>query len=220
VESSESIEALAGALAKAQSEIEDAVKDAKNPHLKNRYASLTSVLASVRPALSRHGLAVTQWPSHDGEEVEVVTVLVHASGEWMRGRCSAPYQAGRGQSSVQAVGSAITYLRRYSLMALVGIAPEDDDGNAAAGRRTREPRDARAARQSTHDWTWEADRALFCAELGRLDPPVPYDVLARWCVAHDRLRPSQMAPANRVKALRWLQDGGAATVHAWSQEGA
>ena len=128
MQKSESIAALAAALAKAQGEMENAGKNSVNPHFKSRYADLAEILNTVRPVLSKHGLAVTQFPAFEGNLAHVETILTHASGEWMSGTCSAPVQ----KSDPQGVGSALTYLRRYSLAAVCGLAQEDDDGHTAS----------------------------------------------------------------------------------------
>jgi hypothetical protein len=130
---SETIGALAAALAKAQGEIENATKNAKNPHFKSNYADLAEILNTARPVLARHGIAVVQSPSYEQGEVQLATLLLHSSGEWIRGISAAPAT----KQDPQGVGSAVTYLRRYSLAAFVGIAQEDDDGNAASATRQR-----------------------------------------------------------------------------------
>lgn len=124
---SESIAALATALAEAQGEIENATKNSQNPHLKNRYADLAEILNTVRPVLSRHGLAVSQHPAFADNMVQVETILLHKSGEWMASTITTPVQ----KADPQGVGSAVTYARRYSLAAIVGLSQEDDDGHAA-----------------------------------------------------------------------------------------
>lgn len=126
----DSIAELAKALAKAQGEIENASKNAANPHFKSKYADLAEVLNTVRPVFSLHGLSVLQMPSFDGGIASVETMLMHTSGEWISNTCSAPVS----KNDAQGVGSAITYLRRYSLAAFAGIAQEDDDGNSASAR--------------------------------------------------------------------------------------
>jgi hypothetical protein len=124
---SESISALSASLAKAQGELENASKNANNSHFKSRYADLAELLNTVRPVLSKHGLAVIQMPSFDSGVVSIETLLTHSSGEYVSSICSAPVT----KQDAQGVGSAITYLRRYSLAAFCGIAQEDDDGNEA-----------------------------------------------------------------------------------------
>ena len=131
---SESIAALATALATAQGEIENASKNAQNPHLKSRYADLAEVLNTVRPVLSRHGIAFTQMPSLSEGVVSVETMLIHKSGEWIASTISAPLN----KQDSQAVGAAISYCRRYSLAAVVGIAQEDDDGESTIGKSNKQ----------------------------------------------------------------------------------
>ena len=127
MQKSESIAAMAAALAEAQGEVENATKNSQNPHLKNRYADLAEILNTVRPVLSRHGLAVSQHPSYSDGMVHVETIMLHKSGEWMSSTISTPVQ----KQDPQGVGSACTYARRYSLAAIVGLSQEDDDGHAA-----------------------------------------------------------------------------------------
>jgi hypothetical protein len=135
LDSSASFGKLADALAKAQAEMRGATKDAVNPHFKNRYADLASVWDAWRVAGPKNGLAVMQIPVRCNEKsVTIRTVLAHASGEWMASTLTMPVTKG----DAQGVGSAMTYARRYALSAMVGIAPEDDDGNAATGADRRQ----------------------------------------------------------------------------------
>lgn len=128
MEQSETIGALAAALAKAQGAMRGAIKDANNPHFKSKYADLASVWDACRDALSANGLSVIQAPGPcEGNQLSVTTILAHSSGEWMRERLTIPLS----KVDAQGYGSAVTYGRRYALSAMVGIAPEDDDGNAA-----------------------------------------------------------------------------------------
>jgi hypothetical protein len=119
---------LFAALAKAQNTVENATKGSINPHFKNRYADLAEVLNTVRPVFSSHGLSVIQNPSFDGSLVSVTTALCHEGGGYITAIASCvPMKA-----DAQGVGAATTYLRRYSLAAVTGVAQEDDDGQAAA----------------------------------------------------------------------------------------
>lgn len=127
---SQDIGQLAGALAKAQGSIKGAVKDSENPYFKSLYADLASVWDACRGALSANDLAVIQTTEPDDKGVVVVTTLAHKSGEWMRGKLRVIPP----KNDAQAIGSAITYCRRYALAAMVGIAQVDDDGNAATGK--------------------------------------------------------------------------------------
>lgn len=128
---SDEITELAAALAAAHAEIEDATKDARNDHFKSRYADLAAVKAVIREPLAKHGIFVIQ-PSrtevvHDSFWVEVDTVLMHKSGQFMSECLRMPVS----KADAHGVGSAVTYARRYGLMAMLNIAADDDDGNAA-----------------------------------------------------------------------------------------
>ena len=124
---SEQINELAAALAKAQGQIEGAKKDSINPHFKNRYADLASVWDACREALTTNGLSVVQSAENCEAGYGVTTMLLHTSGQWMRGTLYLK----PAKDDPQGAGSALTYARRYALAAMIGIAPEDDDANAA-----------------------------------------------------------------------------------------
>lgn len=127
---SESIDQVAGALASAQGEYTAAIKNKKNPHFGNWYADLSSIFEATRPALSKHGLALAQFPEVVEGRVKVISLLAHKSGQWLEDTLSLK-PAG---DTPQAVGSAITYAKRYGAEAILGISGEDeDDGNAAQG---------------------------------------------------------------------------------------
>jgi hypothetical protein len=133
-ETSESTAKLDAALSKAQGEFSAATKDAENPAFKangktSKYADLSSVWSAIRPALSKHGIAVTQWPIHsDDNKLHMVTRLGH-EGEWIRAEFSIPVT----KHDAHGYGSATTYAKRFSLAAAVGvIVDDDDDGNAAS----------------------------------------------------------------------------------------
>jgi len=121
---------LFAALAKAQAEIKGALKDSTNPHFKSRYADLASVVEACSGPLAKHGIARLQIPYSAGENIGVTTILGHSSGQWISGRLAVKPM----KFDAQGAGSVVTYLRRYALAAMVGVAPEDDDGEAAAGR--------------------------------------------------------------------------------------
>lgn len=133
----ENVAKLAAALAKAQGEIKPALKDSSNPAFKGtKYADLTAVWDACREALKTNGIAVVQAPNFDGQEVWLETTLLHSSGEHITGR----YPLRPTKSDPQGYGSALTYARRYSLAAMIGVvADDDDDGNAATKRDGGEP---------------------------------------------------------------------------------
>jgi len=139
MKTSESIKELSTALSKAQAEIKGAEKDADNPFFNSSYATLDSVWQACRAALTKQGLSVAQGAEGDGDTVKVVTRLMHSSGEWIESELTVkPMKMKSDRTDTekvvtpQSLGSALTYARRYSLAAMVGVAPEDDDGNAAS----------------------------------------------------------------------------------------
>jgi hypothetical protein len=127
--SSQSIANLTASLVKAQARIEGAAKDKTNPHFRSKYADLSSVVEAIKGPITDQGLAYTQ-VLHDADaSAKVETIILHSSGEWLScGVISVPVS----KHDAQGYGSALTYARRYSLSAAFGVAPEDDDGNAAA----------------------------------------------------------------------------------------
>lgn len=129
---SETMKELYTALAKAQGQIEGASKERENSHFKSKYADLASVWDAIRAPLSANGLCVVQLPepSADGKMV-LRTILAHSSGA----QIETVYPLNPVAQTPQGYGSAITYARRYTLMAITGVAPEDDDGNAASGHK-------------------------------------------------------------------------------------
>ena len=128
--SSESIAKLTEALSKAQGVIEGAKKDADNPFFKTTYADLSSVWRACRGPLSENGLAIMQTVETCNDKYILVTTLSHSSGEWMRSFMPILLVKHDPQSLV----SSITYCRRASLAAMVGVCPSDDDGESAMCR--------------------------------------------------------------------------------------
>lgn len=129
---SESIKELAGALAKAQAEFGRAQLDAQNPHFRNSYATLTSIVEACRGPLSKNSLALVQTIITKEGKPSLETMLLHASGEWM----GFDFDLYVDKPTMQGLGSAITYARRYGIQTLLGIvADEDDDGNASEPAR-------------------------------------------------------------------------------------
>ncbi|EEK91793.1 recombination protein, phage associated [Bacillus cereus BDRD-ST24] len=114
---------------KFNSEVNKIAKDADNPFFKNNYATLDTIIDEIRPILSKHGLSIMQIPSGDGQNVTLKTLLLHESGEWLE---SDELTMKPVKNDPQAVGSCITYARRYSLAAFLSLnTGEDDDGNGA-----------------------------------------------------------------------------------------
>lgn len=116
------------AFVKAQKGFAPALKTSTNPHFKSRYADLAACVEAVIDALNDNGIGLIQKTHQDERGVTVETMFVHESGESMSG---GTLHVPAAKQDPQGYGSALSYCRRYSLMAACGIAPEDDDGNAA-----------------------------------------------------------------------------------------
>lgn len=145
---SEQLNELGAALAKSQGQIEGAKKDSSNPFFKSKYADLASVWDACRAQLSGNGLSVTQCPEESENGVAIETMLLHSSGQWIKSRYTMPVS----KIDAQAVGSAITYARRYALAAIVGIAPEDDDGNSATKAKPEEKTKSKIEQYPETEW--------------------------------------------------------------------
>jgi len=126
---------IAAALAAAQRAMGKALKQSNNPHFRSKYADLGNVMDACLPALNDNGIAVFQPAGCDDRGEYISTVLIHESGE--RLECRVPLIVNK--NDMQGYGSAVTYARRYGLMCMAGIAPEDDDGNAAAAAAPAKP---------------------------------------------------------------------------------
>lgn len=209
---------LAKALAKAQGAMTSAKKSAVNPHFKSKYADLAEVIDSIRKPLSDNGIAFTQLNTTDETgTVSVTTMLMHESGEFIGSTFSAKPQ----QANVQGYGSTITYLRRYSAMAIAGLASDDDDGEASTGRASMPQaslpagaRDVQTAANrvaktfnttasNVEHSSWSVDKVPFHEAIDEMG--INYDHLAGLCEKMGRPRPSQMDTAQRGKILEWLR---------------
>ena len=131
MEKSETIGELAKALVKVQAELQPAVKGQVNPFFKSSYANLLEIWEVCRKPLTDNGLSVTQIAESEEGKAILETVLMHESGEWIKGRL--PLMPIK--QDPQGQGSAITYARRYSLAAIVGVSTEDDDAEAATSHK-------------------------------------------------------------------------------------
>ena len=220
-------QALYAALAAAQAELPPAVKDAKNPHLQNRYADLASCWTACRAVLPRHGLAVMQRGVQlpDGKWA-LQTILTHRDGYAVEGLTPLIYSEAKGLTAMQALGSALTYARRYGLAALVGLTADDDDGNGAGSPPppttappppsnnppTYVPREQRAANAEA-----QIDRAACLEKLGglcldaQLSEPELHRYLAGKLGYHgstEAIPPGMLAglirPENWQKCLAWF----------------
>ena len=138
IEFSPTLANIAKALIVAQGNMDAVFKDSTNPHFRSKYADLPSCVNATKPALQAAGIALIQaaTSSPDASVIFVETMFLHESGEWVRSRLGLrPVK-----SDPQGAGSALTYGRRYTLLAMCGVAPEDDDDGNAASRSPRTPR--------------------------------------------------------------------------------
>ncbi len=153
--SSENLNEIATALAKAQGAIINPGKDSTNPHFQSRYADLAAGLNAIRASLSSNGIAIVQATSMDGDVMMLETRLTHSSGQWI----ASDYPVCKFPTKHQEAGSALTYARRYSLFSMVGIAGDDDDGNEASKDATPAPqRKAAPTREPSLSSAESADR--------------------------------------------------------------
>src|SRR5271170_44596 len=186
MQQSTEIKNLAAAFSKFQAEVDNVPKDAINPFFKSKYASLENVIDTVRPHLAKHGLSVSQFPDGDG----LTTILMHSSGEWL----SAPSKMTPKDATPQGQGSAITYLRRYALSAVLGLATEDDDDGNAASAPAKAPAASKTAPQK------------------RANPPVYKSPGIKEQEAKKRIADliikltDEEAPSDKSEAAKWYGD--------------
>jgi hypothetical protein len=137
---SETIAELATALSKAQGQIEAATKASVNLGFKSKYADINALRDTIREPLAVNDLSLLQFPRTLEGRVEVETMILHKSGEYMAETLSMPV----GKNDAHGIGSAITYARRYGMSALLNLAADDDDGNAAVEKPKVDPEAAKA----------------------------------------------------------------------------
>jgi len=152
---SETINQLATALSIAQGQIEDATKSSKNDFYKSKYADLASVRAAVRQPFADNGLSVVQFPRTVPGGVEVETMLLHSSGEFMAETLFMPVK-----HEPHPIGSGISYARRYALMSIANLAADDDDGNAAQTAKPVAEPDPKAVREMAVRAKKEAEKGM------------------------------------------------------------
>jgi hypothetical protein len=148
---SESIAALAAALAAAQGEFRPAQQSGTNPHLGNTYATLGDVMKACREPLAKNGLALVQGAASEGNAVIVTTLLTHSSGEWFEETLRVPFGDGKGLNAAQVMGSALSYGRRYGASAMLGITVEDDDASSLTSRSQQGQRRQQPPREQYQD---------------------------------------------------------------------
>jgi hypothetical protein len=157
------------ALCKAQQAMTAAMKDTKNPFFNSTYADLGSVQDACMPALHANGFSVIHKIQHEDSGSTLATILLHESGwEWS---CAIPLIVGK--NDMQGLGSAITYARRYGLMCVSGVAPEDDDGNRAVENKPKNNKDRVGATEDKPaeplDITADLEKVKTIHDQGELD---------------------------------------------------
>lgn len=181
---------LAAALAKAQIEMSAVVKDARNPHFKNTYATLAACIDATK-LLNRHGFAVVQPPAMAGPDgVTVETFLLHESGEWLRGSLYMPAS----KKDAQGFGSALSYARRYCLCATLNLSTDDDDGEGARNG-SGDMTDALAKSVEWGEWEKSQAAALRAAKTKG-------DLLEVWTSVNEKGRESPNGTLKRLAAIK------------------
>jgi hypothetical protein len=185
------------AFATAQGGMTCAVKNSVNPHLKSRYADLAAVIDAIREPMSAAGVAryQTPWTGEDGKLY--ITTRLACEGEWVEADFKVPFEALKGLRAIQSVGNAITYVKRYALTSMAGVASgEDDDGHAGDGGG-----DDRGSRASASQTRWATAVGAF-AEL-KVKPPAMLAFLGRKTVGqvddhdHEKLASAYLRLKNR-----------------------
>lgn len=167
----ENLNKINEALSRAQAEIKHAILDCTNPHFKSKYASLTSVQDAYKKALEKHGFALIQKIITEGNDYFIETCLLHNSGENITSR----FKLLVDKPTMQGLGSAITYGRRYGVSALLGIVDtEDDDGNAASQKPKQKPTGDEHEKMKVGKYTGKTMR-----ETLEIDSSMGF-VLAKW----------------------------------------
>ena len=152
---SDTIAELATALSIAQGQIDDAAKSSKNTFFNSRYADLSSVRAAIRQPFADNGLSVVQFPRTVTGGVEVETMLLHTSGEFMAETLFMPVK-----HEPHPIGSGISYARRYALMSIANLAADDDDGNAAQVAKPVAEPDPKATKELAIRAKKEAEKGM------------------------------------------------------------
>jgi hypothetical protein len=186
INTSENLDAFAEAFAKAQAELTNPPKNKVNPHFNSRYVDLSDGLDVIRKTFSKHGLAVIQGTSLDGDLTVLNTRILHKSGQWMEW----VYPVS-GLDTHQKMGSAMTYARRYALFGIVGVAGEDDDdGNAASAP-------AKPAKKMAEVGMTPAESEKATNELiAEIEQLTSIETMTRWAAAN-KTRKDKLLPADQ-----------------------
>lgn len=218
MERSSEINEISKAIAASQRQMLPAKKNKSNPHFRSSYADFGAVIQAIEPIWD-NGLSFVQAPSVDPESglVSVETILMHESGQWISAVTSCRPGRNGNDFSAQAIGSAITYLKRYSLQSLLGIPSADDDGEQAMGRgrapqvRSSNSRPKKSAppasefNEKGHHKSWtEHEQRRFCAQVREIANRGYGDVKG-WCISLGRPKPSAMTQEKRDALVNHLR---------------
>jgi hypothetical protein len=194
---SEGIMKIGAALSKFQGKIQPVIKDATNPFFKSNYANLATIWAAIREQLAANEMAILQEPSTLSGRLVMTTTLIHSSGEYFRSSVEFPIL----KNDAQGIGSAITYARRYALQSITGIAPEDDDGNAASGKQQDNKQPAKQPIAPVQAKTLEKKQKLTIEAIA-----------AKKAYQYDAVKMGGLYPSEEEKAAAWkaaVRDYGA-----------
>ena len=153
MEKSESIKNIAVAMCEVQASMESASKSSDNPFFNSKYADLSEVLRCIKGIIPSKNLSFMQMPSFESGVVSVETIVMHSTGEWISSTSSSPIS----KSNPQGVGDAITYLRRYSLAAIFGLAQQDDDGNSNSEQAPKNKSSQKQSQDDNKHWYKDSD---------------------------------------------------------------
>jgi hypothetical protein len=216
IEHSEQLGELTKALVAAQAEFPAIPKTSENPFFKSKYADLADVKAITVPITTKHGLAVTQHPSHNDRGDTLVTMLLHTSGQFIK----AEMELHLAKTDAQGQGSALTYARRYAYMAALDlVADEDDDGHQASqpqrNRSGGKPKAQTSARQSqpqptrtVDSETGEIQEAPNVSEvIGQLSQEGRKQLLDKMRAANfPDVQPNDLAPGAQKQVIKWAEE--------------
>ena len=198
MKSSETISALAKSLANVQKTIKNPPKNGVNPHFNSKYVHLSDGLDTIRTALSAEGIAIIQGTELMEGFIFLNTRLVHSGGEWIE----STYPVGSPNDRPQALGSAMTYARRYSIFGMVGVAgDDDDDGNAAEQAAKDAPQKGRSKampKAATPGFTPEESETVFNAMVAVLNMVENRDELVDWAT-ENRDHKAKLTPEHNKK---------------------
>lgn len=198
-------ESLAEALAAAQLEMENPERDSTNPHFKSRYASLTALRNATVPVLARHGIAVIQDIGTDEQGAITCTVRLLWRDQAVMACTLAAAPERKGP---QAVGSVVTYLRRYTLAAVAGVAPdEDDDGNAGTAKAEERTRSARGGYGRESGKGRPGDQPQASGSNGHASPKQVALLWAMLKKAYNEFTPEGAVPGTTSQTWQDIEDG-------------